>query len=202
MDNYRVCTYLLIEPRKASEHVVQDVPLVELPLSAADIAAACGNVTAAAKSLCPTTETIVNLSRSALRFSTFVASTLRKIRTGSSSTCLKVSMTVRPSPPVKSNQDSKLKVHTEFQLKLNPNLGPFSLLKIPDPENSIVDSPAKFQSGNLSKSLKQMNRILAIYVEITTRRIIESARQLKSVGFSYVLSQLPANPPLTHRAGF
>ncbi|KAJ7713395.1 hypothetical protein B0H16DRAFT_1478718 [Mycena metata] len=42
--------------RKAFEHVVQDVPLVELPLSAADIAAACGNVTAAAKSLCPVEE--------------------------------------------------------------------------------------------------------------------------------------------------
>ncbi|KAJ7689356.1 hypothetical protein B0H16DRAFT_1487242 [Mycena metata] len=34
-------------PRKASEHSVQHVPLVELPLSAADIAAACGNGTAA-----------------------------------------------------------------------------------------------------------------------------------------------------------
>ncbi|KAJ7744368.1 hypothetical protein B0H16DRAFT_1463240 [Mycena metata] len=49
----QVCAYVLIEPRKASEHSVQHVPLVELPLSAADIAAACGNGTAAVKSLCP-----------------------------------------------------------------------------------------------------------------------------------------------------
>ncbi|KAJ7749922.1 hypothetical protein B0H16DRAFT_1460950 [Mycena metata] len=48
-----VCAYILIEPRKASERSVQHVPLVELPLSAADIAAACGNGTAAAKSLYP-----------------------------------------------------------------------------------------------------------------------------------------------------
>ncbi|KAJ7736298.1 hypothetical protein B0H16DRAFT_1466743 [Mycena metata] len=48
----QVCAYLLIELRKAFEHSVQDVPQVQLLLSAADVAAACGNGTAAVKLLC------------------------------------------------------------------------------------------------------------------------------------------------------